>query len=145
MKSWIVRAIKNAALWGRRGGHRATPWSRWISGTPTVEPERFQDSDDPAPGHWRLPPAPWPEDPDELAANRERLHRAMDGLPARWRAVVMARDVQGRTAEEVATELGITPGDQLPLLHRARAALRRSLAEDYGQRTSGSDGPEDSP
>ncbi|MGH3650842.1 MAG: RNA polymerase sigma factor [Acidimicrobiia bacterium] len=142
---WSARTIKNVVLRGRRVGQTATPWSRWIPDTPTVEPERFQATDEPYPGHWRFPPEPWPEDPAEGAARRERLNRTLGDLPVTWRAVVVARDVQGLSADEVATELGITPEDQVPLLHRARAALREDLAEHYEQGSSGTVGPEDTP
>ncbi len=145
MKSWIARTIKNVALRGRGRGPRATPWSRWIPGTPTVGPERFHAPDAPESGHWRFPPEPWPEDPGAAAANRELLWRTMAELPDRWRAVVLARDVQGHSADDVATELGITPEDQLPLLHRARAALRQALADHYRQHGAKADRPEDSP
>lgn len=129
----------------RRAIEVAIQWIRGIPRSPTVEPDRFQGADEPYPGHWRFPPRPWPADPADELSRSELLRGLLGELPATWRAVVVARDVEGRSAEDVAAELGITPDEQVPLLHGARAALRKALAEHYEQRTSGSAGPQDSP
>jgi len=42
----------------------------------------------------------------------------------------MLRDVEGWTSQEVCEALGISSVNQRVLLHRARAAVRRTL-EDY--------------
>jgi RNA polymerase sigma-70 factor (ECF subfamily) len=41
----------------------------------------------------------------------------------------MLRDVEGWSAAEVCDALGLTDGNQRVLLHRARGAVRRALAE----------------
>jgi RNA polymerase sigma-70 factor (ECF subfamily) len=58
------------------------------------------------------------------------LEAALTMLPPRQRTVVTLRDVQGLTPEEACSVLGITAQNQRVLLHRGRAALRRTL-EDY--------------
>ena len=59
---------------------------------------------------------------------RVDLERALTDLPAGYRHVFVLHDVEGYTHDEIATELGITPGTSKSQLSRARAALRRRLA-----------------
>jgi RNA polymerase sigma-70 factor (ECF subfamily) len=54
----------------------------------------------------------------------------MAKLPDAQREVIMLRDVEGWTSQEVCEALGISSVNQRVLLHRARAAVRRTL-EDY--------------
>jgi len=58
------------------------------------------------------------------------LQSALTTLPPRQRTVVTLRDVQGLSSEEACEVLGVTAQNQRVLLHRGRAALRRTL-EDY--------------
>jgi RNA polymerase sigma-70 factor, ECF subfamily len=60
---------------------------------------------------------------------KERLSRAIDGLPEGYRAVFVMHDVEGYTHEEIATSLGVHPGTSKAQLFRARARLRESLAD----------------
>jgi RNA polymerase sigma-70 factor (ECF subfamily) len=101
-----------------------------------VDESRFQSDAEPFPGHWRSPPAAWPED---LGADRDAAQVLQDGLralPEPWRAVVAARDVDGRPAEEVAARLGLTVDQQQRILTHARAALRDELAALVARRRS---------
>lgn len=94
---------------------------------PTVDPSRFQGPDGEYPGHWREFPDEWPE---QVALSREVhavVSEALTGLPARQRVVVTLRDMEGHTADEVRTLLGITAGNQRVLLHRGRAVVRAHL------------------
>lgn len=50
-------------------------------------------------------------------------------LPPRQAAVITLRDVEGLSSDEVSSLLGLSPGNQRVLLHRARLALRRALQE----------------
>lgn len=63
------------------------------------------------------------------AAERGDLERAVSALPPRARAVLVLHDVEGWKHEEIATELGMAVGSSKAQLHRARALLRRSLAD----------------
>jgi RNA polymerase sigma-70 factor (ECF subfamily) len=60
---------------------------------------------------------------------KERLYRAIDGLPEGYRAVFVMHDVEGYTHEEIATSLGVHPGTSKAQLFRARARLREALAD----------------
>ena len=72
-----------------------------------------------------------PVDPEAEASRgqaRELLERCIDELPEAFRLVVMLRDVQGMSTEEVAVHLGIPPGTARTRLHRARRQLRAAIA-----------------
>jgi RNA polymerase sigma-70 factor, ECF subfamily len=60
---------------------------------------------------------------------KDRLNRAIDGLPDGYRAVFVMHDVEGYTHEEIATSLGVHPGTSKAQLFRARARLREALAD----------------
>ena len=62
--------------------------------------------------------------------DRSQIAAAIDDLPANQRAVIMLRDVQGWSSDEVCNALDITEVNQRVLLHRARAKVRNAL-EDY--------------
>lgn len=135
MKGWLARAMTNTALRGEEPRNRFARWTaRWFERTPVVPGSRFQDADEPFPGHWRTFPDRWRTvDPGD-ADVQEMLGDAVDELPATWRAVIVARDVLGRDAAEVGARLDLTPRQQRAILHRARARVRerldRRLAED---------------
>ena len=77
-------------------------------------------------------PAPSPE---QAAANRElerALVRAIDALEPPQREVLVLRDVEGLSAPEVASVLGITVEAVKSRLHRARATVRRELGPLLG-------------
>jgi RNA polymerase sigma-70 factor (ECF subfamily) len=84
-------------------------------------------------GMWLQPPRPWiDEDPESLLARKEvmtRLDAALDELPERQREVVVLRDVQGWTSEEVCNALQLGETNQRVLLHRGRTRLRALLEE----------------
>ncbi|HEX3195811.1 MAG TPA: sigma-70 family RNA polymerase sigma factor [Streptosporangiaceae bacterium] len=60
-----------------------------------------------------------------------QLDRAISALPSRQRQVVTMREIEGMSAEEVCAALGISAANQRVLLHRARVALRATLAGYY--------------
>ena len=115
MKAWIGR------------------WTRSFPPAATVDASRFQGPGEPYPRHWRRFPRAWPRvDPDDPAV-QQALADALDELPRPWRDVVVARDLQGRTARETSARQGITPAQQRAMLNRARARLRERLAEQLAR------------
>jgi RNA polymerase sigma-70 factor (ECF subfamily) len=69
-------------------------------------------------------------DPEQLALAREReraLVRALRALARAYREVVVLRDVEGLSYEEVAAALGISVGTVKSRLSRGRLELRRRL------------------
>jgi RNA polymerase sigma-70 factor (ECF subfamily) len=70
-------------------------------------------------------------DRTDLALERARLRRAVAGLTAEHRAVVLLRDVHDLGYDEIARALDLAPGTVRSRLHRARAELRRLLEADH--------------
>ena len=126
LRTWVFRILMNVAR--RRGRTEARTMIELDA--PTVDPDRFRDSDDPWPGHWRDDAAPrdWGPEPALLAGElRGVLASALAQLPERQRAVVELRDVHGLDAGEVCALLELTSTNQRVLLHRGRAKLREIL------------------
>jgi RNA polymerase sigma-70 factor, ECF subfamily len=130
LKHWVYRIAANTAKRRAARESRMIPSGSMSPGDePAVDPSRFLAADQPYPGHWRDLPAPWPSPEQEaLAAEiRRRLVEAVERLPARQRAVITLRDIEGRTSEETCSLLDISSANQRVLLHRARAAVRGEL------------------
>jgi RNA polymerase sigma-70 factor (ECF subfamily) len=63
---------------------------------------------------------------------RRLLERAIDNLPPAFRTVLIMRDVEEASVEEIASVLRIKPETVRTRLHRARAMLRKRLGEEIG-------------
>ena len=70
---------------------------------------------------------PVSDDPATAGAERDRMLRAVAGLPPRRRAVVVLRFYDDLTEERIATVLGITVGTVKSTLSRALEQLRADL------------------
>ena len=69
---------------------------------------------------------------DERAAEKwssEKVRGAIDRLPARFRTVVLLRDIEGLSYKEVAMILGVREGTVKSRLARARSALLAELGK----------------
>jgi RNA polymerase sigma-70 factor, ECF subfamily len=120
LKTWLFRILVNRAK-----SNGAREWRDRPLAAPSVDPSCFDRV-----GAWRQPVAEWEEQVAErVDARRWALHvrSALDGLPSRQRAVVILRDIEGMSSDEVCSLVGVTPGNQRLLLHRGRAALRDAL------------------
>jgi RNA polymerase sigma-70 factor (ECF subfamily) len=148
LKTWVYRILVNIAKSRGVKESRTIPWSS-LAGAggadgaaedagPTVDPSRFRGPGDPYEGHWREFPAPWPS-PESAALGgevRAQIGAALDRLPERQRVVIVLRDVEGYSTEEVCSILEITASHLRVLLHRARAFVRGEL-ERYFEGTAG--------
>jgi RNA polymerase sigma-70 factor (ECF subfamily) len=122
-KTWLYRILLNRARTSAGRERRAGQADDEVV-------ERFDAS-----GHWTTAPVPWSERVDDrLVAERlaQRLQELLPKLPDQQRQVVILRDVEGVSAADVASALGITDGHQRVLLHRGRARLRELLASERG-------------
>jgi RNA polymerase sigma-70 factor (ECF subfamily) len=132
LKHWVFRIAANTAKRRAARDGRMVPSSSLTQpDEPTVDPSRFRPTNQLYPGHWHDLPAPWPT-PDQQALGaevRRLIGDAVDRLPARQRAVITLRDIEGYTSEETCATLELTPANQRVLLHRARAAIRAALEE----------------
>jgi len=143
-KTWLFGILMNVARRRARREARSTPFSALgdpaedPSG-PAVVPERFRSSDDPQwPGHWapNMAPNSWGDDPEQRLLAREtqgQLRLAIDALPPSQRKVMLLRDVEGWSAEEVCTSLQLTEANQRVLLHRARSKVRQGLEQSLSR------------
>ena len=96
-----------------------------------VAPDRFQPLDHPTqPGHWAHPPPDLGTSPERrlLAQEaRQHLQSAIAALPEHQRLVLVLRDVEGCSTEEVCNALGFQETNIRVLLHRARAKVCAAL------------------
>jgi RNA polymerase sigma-70 factor, ECF subfamily len=133
LKTWLYRIATNTALTRAERESRTIPISVLSAADegPAVDPERFLDKlHERWPGHWASPPARWDEVPEEQLLGREALARisnAIDQLPLLQREVIVLRDVEGWSPEEVCERLEISAANQRVLLHRARSKVRQIL------------------
>lgn len=128
--SWLYRVATNTALLKRR--------SRRTDREVPLEPQLPSFLTD---GHRSGDPAylnaDWSQTPEaELLSQetREIIHRAMNGLPDAYRAVLILRDIEGLSNEEVAEAVGETVPAVKSRLHRARMVLREELTRHLGPR-----------
>ncbi len=135
LKTWIVRILMNRARTrGEREG-RTVAFSALADdeagrADPAVAADRFQDAAGEYPGHWTVPLQRWGDDPEQWVSSNETLEflsGAMEQLPPVQRSVVMLRDAQEWTSEEVCEALGLTEANQRVLLHRGRSKLRKAV------------------
>lgn len=140
LKTWIYRILMNKARTRGARDKRSVPFSAVVGDDgrpgPAFPPDRFLPPDHPRwPGHWAAPPAAWEELPPQRLEARETLARvsaAIADLPPLHRQVITLRDVEGWSSPEVCDALGLTPGNQRVVLHRARAQVRSRLETYFG-------------
>jgi RNA polymerase sigma-70 factor (ECF subfamily) len=121
--SWIYRIATNAAL-NRRRGKRVELETSLEDLLPTFEADGHRAGD----RSYVL--ADWSQNPEEelLSGERRRaLERALDRLPDHYRAVLVLRDVEDLSNEEVAAVLEESVSTVKSRLHRARMILREQL------------------
>lgn len=75
---------------------------------------------------------PSPEHQAYAGELSRELERAVDELPEQYRVVFMLRDVEGMSTAETGTALDLGDEAVKTRLHRARAMLRRAVAERVG-------------
>jgi RNA polymerase sigma-70 factor (ECF subfamily) len=68
--------------------------------------------------------------PERVVSAAETVRAALAELPVSQRVTVVLVDGEGFDHREVAKILGVAPGTVASRLHRARAALRRTLGEE---------------
>ena len=133
LRSWIMVIVANCARSRGVREARSIPFSTvGDADEEAVDPSRFLPESDPHyPGHWAIPPAPWPDEQVATQQTLERVRRAIDVLPPNQRAVITMRDVHGWSSEETCEALGISDVHQRVLLHRARSRVRAHLEEYF--------------
>ena len=89
-------------------------------------------------------------DPAEVVRRREigaRLQVALDALPSYHRGVIVMREIEGLSYEEMAQVMGVSKGTIMSRLFHARQKLQRALVDCYeeqvGKGPPPSEGAED--
>lgn len=84
-------------------------------------------------------------DPMDVVRRREiaeRIQAALDALPAIHRGVILMREVEGMSYEEMAQAAGVSKGTIMSRLFHARQKLQKALADCYAEE-GGVELPED--
>lgn len=117
LRTWIYRIVVNQASnrqrwWRRRHKAQQVP------------------IDDPAATHGELPESRPFAMPDRVLQAHEvsdRVWRALDELPFDQRTVIVLREIDGLSYEEISDSLGVAVGTVKSRLARARETLRTTL------------------
>jgi RNA polymerase sigma-70 factor (ECF subfamily) len=123
MTSWLYRVAANACLMKRRKGK--------------FEPDREISLEEllPGPGEdlrVQIPdPAALPHDDAVRSELQARVRKAIGDLPAAYRIVLVMRDMEQLSTQEVALALGLEISAVKMRLHRARLMVRKSLEAAY--------------
>ncbi len=126
--TWLYRIASNACLKKRRrGAHQPAP-----------EKELSLEALMPRPGGdgQGLKVADWAADAEATLLRGEltaQVEGAIDRLPQEYKIVLVLRDVEGFSAEEVGQMLGLSVAAVKSRLHRARVFVRRELAAYFGE------------
>jgi len=126
LKTWLFRILVNRARSTGSKEQRSVPVA---DPQPAVDPARFGGD-----GGWADPPEHWIEAAErrmEAGKLADRVRAWIDELPARQREVVLLRDVEGMSSDEVCTVLALTEGNQRVLLHRGRGRLRQLFEDEF--------------
>ena len=108
-RSWLLRTAQNLCIdHTRRRSVRAGP------ALDDVTPHVFDRS-------------PGPDDSASGVEAGNAIAKALGGLSPRDRAIVLMREVQGMSYEEIAGSFAMPLGTLKATLHRARERLRRTL------------------
>jgi RNA polymerase sigma-70 factor (ECF subfamily) len=125
LKTWLFRILVNRARSTGSKEQRSIPVA---DPGPAVDPFRFGGD-----GGWADPPEHWIEAAErrmEAGKLAGQVRVWIDELPARQREVVLLRDVEGMSSEDVCAVLALTEGNQRVLLHRGRSRLRQLLENE---------------
>ncbi len=124
VRPWLYRIATNACIDAHRHRSRRPPSLASFADLPWIQPypDRLLDE-----------VAPPGDEPDEVVVSRETIQlafvAALQLLPPRQRAVLLARDVLGWSANETAVLLGVSVAAANSALQRARATLGEHLPE----------------
>ena len=135
IKTWLFRILTNRAKTRGVQEHRYVP----LPGE-THTKEESQKSEDssetlnanqqPHDSGRVLPQTREHNDPEKIFLTKEmvtHIESAIQALPPRHQQIILLRDVEGWTSEEVCELLHVSEGNQRVLLHRARVSVRNKL------------------
>jgi RNA polymerase sigma-70 factor, ECF subfamily len=115
--TWLYRIVMNLAIDHIRKARKVTEWG-----------DEVQREDDAGDG--TLVPHMPDENPSKAAIRRElsgKIHAALETLPEYHRAVIVLREVEGMSYEEMAQVLDVPKGTIMSRLFHARRKLQEQL------------------
>jgi RNA polymerase sigma-70 factor (ECF subfamily) len=119
--TWLYRIVMNLSIDVIR-----KPSRREVDSLDPAEIDVFGDSSSLP----RLADAD-PEEAIRRGEIRKRLELALDALPPYHRGVILMREVEGMSYEEMAVAMGVSKGTIMSRLFHARKKLQRALGECY--------------
>jgi RNA polymerase sigma-70 factor (ECF subfamily) len=126
-RTWLMTILVNRARSTGVREHRSVAVG---DAGPAVDSSRFDAS-----GAWMSPPQHWIEDSEDRVFAQglaPSIQTALQELPPRQREVVLLRDVDGLSGQEVCEVLDVSEANQRVLLHRGRSRLRQALEAELG-------------
>ena len=116
-RPWLLGIVRNCCYtWLKERGHGVVQLE--------FDEERDSGPDHPAPGTTS-------QNPEQLLMrmqDSERINRAIEGLPLVFREVIVLRELEELSYEQIAETVAIPLGTVMSRLARARALLRALLA-----------------
>jgi len=129
--TWLYRIVSNLAIDVMRKPSRRE--------TEPLDPARLDDGVD-QPLIARIGGS----DPEDAVRRREihvRIEEALSDLPPYHRGVILMREVEGMSYEEMAEAMGVSKGTIMSRLFHARRKLQRALADCYAEQIGPSPAP----
>jgi RNA polymerase sigma-70 factor (ECF subfamily) len=126
LKTWLFSILVNQARKTGTREHRSVPVA---DPEPAVDPSRFDAS-----GGWADPPEHWIQAAEARVQAGKlacRVRAWIEELPGRQREVVLLRDVEGMSSQQVCAVLAISDVNQRVLLHRGRSRLRQLFEDEF--------------
>ncbi len=114
--TWFYRMLVNGSIdrWRKTGR----------KGEVALDETRISEDDSPPEA------GVYPRTPEDLAGNRQladALNEAIAALPEYHRAVILLREVDGLSYDEIAESMGCSVGTVMSRLHYARGRLKETL------------------
>lgn len=116
-RAWLLQIVRNTCytwLEKNRPSEMNTEFDEELHSVPGLTPESLAIASD----------------------NRERLARALEALPARFREVVVLRELEGCSYKEIAAITSMPMGTVMSALSRARRHLQQVLTQRAPQEAS---------
>lgn len=123
--TWLYRIVRNLSIdFVRRPSRRDAVLDEGREVDETVEPlfARVIDASDPLQSMCR-------------AEVGRRIQRALDELPPYHRGVILMRELEGMSYEQMAAAMGVSKGTIMSRLFHARQKLQRALLDCYEEQT----------
>jgi RNA polymerase sigma-70 factor (ECF subfamily) len=134
LKIWIFRILLDRAKGRGEGvgsaGSTPVSWSLVADQDESVTDLERLNQDD----IWASYPTNWESVPEQVFLSDEtqaRIQAAIRALPVAQQQIIILRDIDGWSADEVCSVLAISQVSQLALLHRARSRVRRALEQQF--------------